>query len=147
MVHIPKTIRTYCWKLKKHTTHKVSQYKTVRPPRLLRVREDMTWSKRVSVDRPSLSSRRKPSKPRRSPSSSSAFNPSANLSESSREPRPSSSERRRTKRARSCSEQLERRYREITTWVNKNLNLSYKTIVLLKVVVPYDKLWAFWCVY
>ena len=27
MVHIPKTIRTYCPKLKKHTTHKVSQYK------------------------------------------------------------------------------------------------------------------------
>ena len=28
MVHIPKTIRTYCPKLKKHTTHKVSQYKS-----------------------------------------------------------------------------------------------------------------------
>ena len=28
MVHIPKTIRTFCAKLKKHTTHKVSQYKT-----------------------------------------------------------------------------------------------------------------------
>ena len=28
MVHIPKTIRTYCPKLKKHTVHKVSQYKT-----------------------------------------------------------------------------------------------------------------------
>ena len=27
MVHIPKTIRTFCKKLKKHTTHKVSQYK------------------------------------------------------------------------------------------------------------------------
>ena len=28
MVHIPKTIRTYCPKLKKHTVHKVSQYKS-----------------------------------------------------------------------------------------------------------------------
>ena len=28
MVHIPKTIRTYCPKLKKHTNHKVSQYKS-----------------------------------------------------------------------------------------------------------------------
>ena len=28
MVHIPKTIRTFCPKLKKHTVHKVSQYKT-----------------------------------------------------------------------------------------------------------------------
>ena len=27
MVHVPKTIRTYCPKLKKHTVHKVSQYK------------------------------------------------------------------------------------------------------------------------
>ena len=27
MVHIPKTIRTYNWKAKKHTVHKVSQYK------------------------------------------------------------------------------------------------------------------------
>ena len=27
MVHIPKTIRTFCKKAKKHTTHKVSQYK------------------------------------------------------------------------------------------------------------------------
>ena len=27
MVHIPKTIRTYCPKVKKHTVHKVSQYK------------------------------------------------------------------------------------------------------------------------
>ena len=27
MVHIPKTKRTYCWKAKKHTVHKVSQYK------------------------------------------------------------------------------------------------------------------------
>ena len=27
MVHIPKTIRTYCPKLKKHSVHKVSQYK------------------------------------------------------------------------------------------------------------------------
>ena len=28
MVHVPKTIRTYCPKLKKHSLHKVSQYKT-----------------------------------------------------------------------------------------------------------------------
>merc|ERR1719146_271024 len=28
MVHIPKTKRTYCWKAKRHTTHKVSQYKS-----------------------------------------------------------------------------------------------------------------------
>eukprot|EP00403_Amphidinium_massartii_P035912 CAMPEP_0178435398 /NCGR_PEP_ID=MMETSP0689_2-20121128/33911_1 /TAXON_ID=160604 /ORGANISM="Amphidinium massartii, Strain CS-259" /LENGTH=126 /DNA_ID=CAMNT_0020057477 /DNA_START=80 /DNA_END=458 /DNA_ORIENTATION=- len=28
MVNIPKTRRTYCRKCKKHTTHKVSQYKT-----------------------------------------------------------------------------------------------------------------------
>ena len=28
MVHIPKLIRTYCRKAKKHTTQKVSQYKT-----------------------------------------------------------------------------------------------------------------------
>ena len=28
MVHIPKQIRTYCPKAKKHTVHKVSQYKT-----------------------------------------------------------------------------------------------------------------------
>lgn len=27
MVKVPKTIRTYCPKLKKHTIHKVSQYK------------------------------------------------------------------------------------------------------------------------
>ena len=27
MVHIPKTIRTYCPKLKRHSVHKVSQYK------------------------------------------------------------------------------------------------------------------------
>ena len=27
MVYIPKTIRTYCPKLKKHTVHKVTQYK------------------------------------------------------------------------------------------------------------------------
>ena len=27
MVHIPKTKRTYNWKAKKHTVHKVSQYK------------------------------------------------------------------------------------------------------------------------
>ena len=27
MVHIPKTIRTYNWKAKRHTVHKVSQYK------------------------------------------------------------------------------------------------------------------------
>merc|ERR1712070_324053 len=27
MVHVPKTKRTYCWKAKKHTVHKVSQYK------------------------------------------------------------------------------------------------------------------------
>jgi large subunit ribosomal protein L44e len=27
MVHIPKTIRTYCAAKKKHTVHKVSQYK------------------------------------------------------------------------------------------------------------------------
>ena len=28
MVHIPKLIRTYCRKAKRHTTQKVSQYKT-----------------------------------------------------------------------------------------------------------------------
>ena len=28
MVHIPKMIRTFCPKLKRHTNHKVSQYKT-----------------------------------------------------------------------------------------------------------------------
>jgi len=27
MVHIPKTIRTYCKKARRHTVHKVSQYK------------------------------------------------------------------------------------------------------------------------
>ena len=27
MVHVPKTIRTYCPKKKRHTVHKVSQYK------------------------------------------------------------------------------------------------------------------------
>ena len=27
MVHIPKEIRTYSWKAKKHTSHKVTQYK------------------------------------------------------------------------------------------------------------------------
>ena len=27
MVHMPKQIRTYCWKAKRHTVHKVSQYK------------------------------------------------------------------------------------------------------------------------
>ena len=27
MVHVPKTERTYCWKAKKHTVHKISQYK------------------------------------------------------------------------------------------------------------------------
>ena len=34
MVHIPKTIRTYCPKLKKHTTHKVSQYKAGKASKL-----------------------------------------------------------------------------------------------------------------
>ena len=28
MVHIPKQIRTYCRKLKKHSVHKVTQYKS-----------------------------------------------------------------------------------------------------------------------
>ena len=28
MVHVPKTIRSYCRKAKRHTTQKVSQYKT-----------------------------------------------------------------------------------------------------------------------
>ena len=28
MVHIPKTMKTYCKKLKRHTVHKVTQYKT-----------------------------------------------------------------------------------------------------------------------
>ena len=28
MVHIPKTIRSFCKKAKKHTVHKVSQYKS-----------------------------------------------------------------------------------------------------------------------
>ena len=34
MVHIPKTIRTYCPKLKKHTVHKVSQYKSGKASKL-----------------------------------------------------------------------------------------------------------------
>ena len=34
MVHIPKTIRTYCPKLKKHTVHKVSQYKAGKASKL-----------------------------------------------------------------------------------------------------------------
>ena len=28
MVHVPKTLKSYCKKAKKHTLHKVSQYKT-----------------------------------------------------------------------------------------------------------------------
>ena len=64
----------------------------------------MTWSKKGSEDRPSQSSEKRPSKPKRSYSSSSAPKPKASVSEYSRDARLSFLVKRITSRVKLHSE-------------------------------------------
>ncbi|KAF9515693.1 hypothetical protein BS47DRAFT_739373 [Hydnum rufescens UP504] len=68
MVNIPKTRRTYCKgkDCKKHTPHKVTQYKTGKAPSLHRESAGTTENNPGMVVRPSPSSTRRRRRRRRS---------------------------------------------------------------------------------
>ena len=64
MVKVPRTIRTYCPKLKKHTVHKVTQYKRGKESRLAqgRRRDDTKQMGYGGQTKPSLKKKAKTTK-------------------------------------------------------------------------------------